>query len=134
MKIKLDSEVLSYIHTFSDVTGVMPRDCLLFEDSIVFTVPQGTIGMSIGDRGVKVKLLEKLFNKKVNIVEYFDDPVKFLESMIYPAKLISGYVSMDKDVNQKLEAKVEGRINFNKLKLIKMMMERYFNLKSIIIK
>lgn len=134
MRIKLDGEMLSYMHTFSDVTGVTPRDCLFFDNSIVFTVPQGTIGQSIGDKGVKVKLLEKMFNKSVAVVEYADDPVKFLESVIYPAKLISGYVSSDNLNGQKLEAKIDGRVNYNRIKLIKLLMERYFNLKSVIIK
>ncbi|MDP8012787.1 MAG: hypothetical protein RAK22_01655 [Nanoarchaeota archaeon] len=131
MRIKLDSDTLSYMHTFSDVTGVVPRDCISFNDTLVFVAPEGQVGMCVGENGVKVKLLEKLFNRKVLIVEYFDDPVKFLESFVRPIRMISGYVSVDSNNDKKIEAELSGKISYDRVKLLKMLMERYFNLKNI---
>ncbi|MGC8516449.1 MAG: NusA-like transcription termination signal-binding factor [Candidatus Acidifodinimicrobium sp.] len=134
MHIKFDSDVLSLITLFSNSTGVIPKDCINLEDRIIFTVPMGEAAMSIGKNGETVKLIEKLLGKDITIVEYSDDPVKFLENLLKPIKLISGYVAIDSSKQKTLEATVASNLNGKKIKLIKFLMERYFNISNINIK
>ncbi len=134
MHIKFDSDVLSLITLFSNSTGVIPKDCINLEDRIIFTVPMGEAAMSIGKNGETVKLIEKLLGKDITIVEYSDDPVKFLENLLKPIKLISGYVAVDSSKQKTLEATVASNLSGKKIKLIKFLMERYFNISNINIK
>ena len=136
MNIKFDGDIILSINLFSDVTSVMPRDCINFEDKIVFVVNQGQAGLAIGKNGVKIKMLQEMLKKEVTVIEYSDDPVKLFENVIRPNKLISGYITVHgkEDESKKVEASVDGKISSNKIKLIKMLMQRYFNIVSINIK
>ncbi|MCL4362071.1 MAG: NusA-like transcription termination signal-binding factor [Candidatus Parvarchaeota archaeon] len=136
MNIKFDSDIILSINLFSDVTSVMPRDCINFEDKIVFVVNQGQAGLAIGKNGIKIKMLQEMLKKEVIVIEYSDDPVKLFENVIRPNKLISGYITVNgkEDESKKVEASVDGKISSNKIKLIKMLMQRYFNIVSINIK
>jgi N utilization substance protein A len=136
MNIKFDSDIILSMNLFSDVTSVMPRDCINFEDKVIFVVNQGQAGLAIGKNGMKIKMLQEMLKKEVIVIEYSDDPVKLFENIIRPSKLISGYITINgkEDDNKKVEASVDGKISSNKIKLIKMLMQRYFNIVSINIK
>ncbi len=136
MNIKFDSDIILSINLFSDVTSVMPRDCINFEDKVVFIVNQGQAGLAIGKNGIKIKMLQEMLKKEVIVIEYSDDPVKLFENVIRPNKLISGYITVNgkEDESKKVEASVDGKISSNKIKLIKMLMQRYFNIVSVNIK
>jgi N utilization substance protein A len=131
MNIKFDGDTISSMNVFSDVTTIIPRDCLNEEDRIIFVVNQGQAGMSIGRNGTKMKMLHDMLKKEILVIEYSDDPVKFLENIVRPNKLVSGYVAGGVDSDKKLEASVNGKINHAKLKLAKMLMQRYFNIMNI---
>ncbi|MCL4398266.1 MAG: NusA-like transcription termination signal-binding factor [Candidatus Parvarchaeota archaeon] len=136
MNIKFDSDVILSMNLFSDVTSVIPRDCINFEDKVIFVVNQGQAGLAIGKNGMKIKMLQEMLKKEVVVIEYSDDPVKLFENVIRPNKLISGYITINgkEDEAKKVEASVDGKISSNKIKLIKMLMQRYFNIVSINIK
>ncbi len=136
MNIKFDNDVILSMNLFFDVTTVMPRDCIVADEKIIFVVNQGQAGLAIGKNGVKIKMLQDMLKKEVIVIEYSDDPVKLFENIIRPNKLISGYVTADSknDDNRKVEASVDGKISTNKIKMVKMLMQRYFNIVSINIK
>ena len=123
MNIKFDSDIILSMNLFSDVTSVMPRDCINFEDKVVFVVNQGQAGLAIGKNGIKIKMLQEMLKKEVIVIEYSDDPVKLFENVIRPNKLISGYITVNgkEDETKKVEASVDGKISSNKIKLIKML-------------
>ncbi len=130
MNIKLDSDTISSINVFSDVTGVMPRDCIKKDDQIIFVVSQGQAGLSIGKNGTKMKILQKMFGKDIIVIEYSDDPLKFLANIMRPNRLVSGYVA-NADSNAKVEASINGKISAPRLKLAKTLLQRYFNIINI---
>ena len=136
MNIKFDNDVILSMNLFSDVTSVIPRDCIAFEDKIIFIVNQGQAGLAIGKNVIKIKMLQEMLKKDIIVIEYSDDPVKLFENIIRPNKLISGYITnldASKD-GKKVEASIEGKVSNSKIKLIKMLMQRYFNIVSINIK
>ncbi len=133
MNIKLDSETLSSMSVFSNTTGVMPKDCMQLDDKFLFVVNQGQAGMSIGKNGVNVKMLEKMFSKEVLIVEYADDPVRLLENIIRPVKVLSGYVTETTN-SKKIQASIDGKLALSRLRIAKTLMQRYFNITDINIK
>ena len=131
MNIKLDSDTISSMNVFSDVTSVAPRDCINSADKIIFIVNQGQAGIAIGKNGAKTKMLQDLLKKEILIIEYSDDPVKFLENVLWPNKLVSGYIASDAEDGKKLEASIHGKVSGSKLKLAKTLMQRYFNIMRI---
>ncbi len=133
MNIKLDSDTLSAMRVFSDITNVTPRDCIVNEDRLIFVVNQGQAGLAIGKNGVKMKVLHEMLKKEIVVVEYADDPIKLLENVIRPNKLLSGYMTSQDD-SRKVNVEIEGKINSYKIKLIRLLMQRYFNILSINIK
>jgi N utilization substance protein A len=134
MNIKLDEDTLRLMNVFSTATGITPRDCLLVDDKIVFVVSQGQAGIAIGKSGVKIKVLQAMLKKEIMVIEYSDDPVKFVENFVRPNRLISGYMTVDPGSEKEVHASIDGRVSGMKVKLLKTLMQRYFNIMSINIK
>ncbi len=131
MNIKLDSDTISSMNVFSDVTSVFPRDCIVREGRMIFIVNQGQAGVSIGKNGNKIKMLQKMFDKEITVIEYSDDPVRFLGNILKPVELVSGYLANGVENDKKLEASAKGKISGAKIKLAKFLMQRYFNIMNI---
>ena len=55
------------------------------------------IGACIGEKGMRIaNILKELGNEKVDVVEYCNDPVKFIESALSPAKNLHVFVTDEK--------------------------------------
>lgn len=75
---------------FQSVTGATARDCVEDEkqNRVIFVVNSGKMGLAIGKGGSHIKSLQNIVKKSVELVEFDDDPAKFLKTMLN-AKLIS---------------------------------------------
>jgi len=78
-KIKLTSDELRLMSLFQNVTGAVARDCIVDEkmDRVIFVVNKGQMGLAIGKGGVTIKQLQSVVSRKVELVEYSDDPSAF---------------------------------------------------------
>ena len=78
------------ISLFQKITKVTPRDCLDDEkqDRLIFVVNEGKMGLAIGKNGSNIKSLQNLLKRNIELVEYYDDPIKFLKNLLN-AKLIN---------------------------------------------
>ena len=127
---------------FQNVTKVTAHDCIDDEkqDRIIFVVNTGKMGLAIGKGGSNIKSLHNILKRNVELVEYFDDPVKFLKNMLNP-KLVND-VRLDKKQDGSLHAVVivdpvkkgvvvgrDGR-NAEKARLLA---KRYFDISSVMI-
>lgn len=88
--IKLTTDQLRLISLFQKVTDTTARDCI--EDNkqnrVIFVVNPGKMGLAIGKGGTHIKSLHNIIKKNVELVEFYDDPLKFLKTMLNP-KLIA---------------------------------------------
>ena len=127
---------------FQNVTGATARDCVEDEkqDRVIFVVNEGKMGLAIGKGGSHIKNLQNIVKRNVEIVEYSDDPIKFLKNILNP-KLVNE-VKMNKRDDGTLQAIVsvdptkkgivvgrEGR-NAEKARLLA---KRYFEISSVLI-
>ena len=125
---------------FQNVTGATARDCIEDEkqNRIIFVVNEGKMGLAIGKGGSHIKNLQNIVKRNVEIVEYFDDPIKFLKNILN-SKLVTE-VKMNKRDDGTLQAIVivdprkkgivvgrEGR-NAEKARLLA---KRYFEISSV---
>lgn len=130
------------ISLFQNVTGASARDCV--EDDkqnrVIFVVNEGKMGLAIGKGGSHIKNLQNIIKKNVELVEYSDDPVKFLKNMLNN-KLVSD-VKLNKRldgstqaiviVDAKKKGIVVGREGKNAEKA-RLLAKRYFEITSVLI-
>jgi len=140
--IKLSTDQMRMMSLFQNVTGATARDCVEDEkqDRVIFVVNEGKMGLAIGKGGVHIKNLQNIVKRNVELVEYSDDPTKFLKNILNP-KLITE-VKLNKRADGSLQAIVivdskkkgivvgrEGR-NAEKARLLA---KRYFEISSVLI-
>ena len=62
------------MNALQQVTGVMPKDCLVEPTLISFFVPEQLMGKAIGKGAINVKDLETKLKKRVEFVPFFEKP------------------------------------------------------------
>lgn len=132
--MKLTKEELEYMQYFENVTGARVRDCVINGDAVFIVVEPGNMGAAIGKKGENVKKIKNKTNKNVSIVEYSSDPRKFVQNLFAPAKLDEIEISKDKVV---VSSKERNRLigqRGNRIKRAKMLMERYFGTKELVVR
>ena len=88
--IKLSTDQMRMMSLFQNVTGAVARDCVEDEkqDRVIFIVNSGKMGLAIGKGGMHIKTLQNIVKRNVELVEFHEDPEKFLSNLLNP-KLIS---------------------------------------------
>ena len=78
--IKLTSDELGLISLFQNITGATARDCIIDDklDRVIFIINKGEMGLAIGKNGASINKTQKMVRKDVELVEYSDDPKKFI--------------------------------------------------------
>lgn len=85
--MKLDIETIGYANTFENLTRVGVKDCFLDKNNnLVFIVDFGKAGMAIGKDGSNIKRLSNMLKKRIRVIEFNSDPVKFAANAIHPLK------------------------------------------------
>ena len=140
--IKLTTDQMRMMSLFQNVTGATARDCVEDEKQgrVIFVVNAGKMGLAIGKGGTHIKSLQNIVKKNVELVEYDEDPAKFLTNLLN-SKLVSE-VKINKRADGSKQAIVmvdprkkgivvgrEGR-NAEKARLLA---KRYFDITSVLI-
>lgn len=140
--IKLTTDQMRMMSLFQNVTGATARDCVEDEkqDRVIFVVNTGKMGLAIGKGGTHIKSLQNIVKKNIELVEFDEDPAKFLTNLLN-SKLISE-VKINKRTDGSKQAIVmvdprkkgivvgrEGR-NAEKARLLA---KRYFDITSVLI-
>ena len=140
--IKLSTDQMRLMSLFQKITKVTPRDCLDDEkqDRLIFVVNEGKMGLAIGKNGSNIKSLQNLLKRNIELVEYYDDPIKFLKNLLN-AKLINEVkINTRPDgspqaivlVNPNNKGLVVGRAGRNAEKA-RLLAKRYFDIPSVLI-
>ena len=140
--IKLTMDQMRKISLFQNITKVTPRDCIDDEkqDRLIFVVNEGKMGLAIGKNGSNIKSLQNLLKRNIELVEYYNDPIKFLKNLLN-AKLINEVkINTRPDgspqaivlVNPNNKGLVVGRAGRNAEKA-RLLAKRYFDIPSVVI-
>ena len=140
--IKLSTDQMRMISLFQNVTGATARDCIEDEkqNRVIFVVNTGKMGLAIGKGGMHIKSLQNIVKRNVELVEYNEDPEKFISSLLNP-KLISDIkINTRQDGSQQAIVMVDprkkgivvGREGRNAEKA-RLLAKRYFNITSVLI-
>lgn len=85
MKV-ITSEIMGYINVFENVTRARVKDCYQGSDALIFIVQEGEAGKAIGKGGENIRRLTDLLKKRIKVVEFSEDPLKFVSNFILPFK------------------------------------------------
>lgn len=135
MKIKFDSECIRYISLFETFTNAAVKDCITDGDSIIFVVKEGDAGLAIGKNGQNIKNLERLMNKRIEIVEFSPDPLAFVSNVFRPVDIKNIYLSEKSDGKKIIYMSTIKNKTLTKIKLkkAKSLVQKYFGISDILL-
>ena len=138
--IKLTTDQIRLISLFQNVTKTTARDCLDDEkqNKIIFVVNEGKMGLAIGKGGSNIKSLQNILKRNVELIEYFNDPIKFLKNILNPKLINEVKLDTKQDgssqatviVDQGKKGLVVGREGRNAEKA-RLFAKRYFDISSV---
>ena len=141
-KIKLTSDELRLISLFQSITSATARDCIVDDkmERVIFIVYKGQMGLAIGKGGATIRQLQNVVAKKVELVEYSDDPSEFIRNilnsdMINEVKMnerVDGTKQAVVIVDAKKKGVVVGREGRNAEKA-RLLAKRYFQISNVLI-
>ena len=140
--IKLTTDQMRMMSLFQNVTGATARDCVDDEkqNRIIFVVNTGKMGLAIGKGGTHIKSLQNIIKRNIELVEFEQDPAKFLTNLLN-AKLVSevrintrldGTKQAIVIVDPRKKGIVVGRDGRNAEKA-RLLAKRYFDIASVLI-
>ena len=140
--IKLTMDQMRKISLFQKITKVTPRDCIDDEkqDRLIFVINEGKMGLAIGKNGSNIKSLQNLLKRNIELVEYYNDPIKFLKNLLNTKLINEVKISSRADgspqaivlVNPNNKGLVVGRAGRNAEKA-RLLAKRYFDIPSVVI-
>jgi transcription termination/antitermination protein NusA len=141
-EIKLTSDELRLMSLFQSITSATARDCIVDEkmDRVIFVVNKGQMGPAIGKGGLTIKQLQNVIAKKIELVEFSEDPAEFIRNMLN-ADMVNEVKLTDRSdgskqavvvVDQKKKGAVVGREGRNAEKA-RLLARRYFQITNVLI-
>ncbi len=88
MKLKYDMQTLQWMKLFEDVTKAKIKDCFVHNEKLHFIVFPGNLFKALGENKKNVTKLEDLLKKKVKIIEYSENMLKFIVNIMAPLKVV----------------------------------------------
>jgi N utilization substance protein A len=138
--ITFTKEAMRYMALFESTTNVTARDCIIDEGNnrIIYVINEGNIGKVIGRGGKTIHSLERMTNKKHLIMEYSEDPTKFIKNALRPAETkevriteeLSGKKIAVIVVNPRDKAIAIGR-NGERINNLRFLTKRYFQIDDV---
>ncbi len=129
MNKKLDIEAMQTTTLFERVTRAHVKDCIRGTDQVTFIVAPGEMAKAIGKGGANVKKVTAMLKKPVVLIEYNEDPVAFVTSLV---KVKNTDISRDENTiriqcaDTRTKGQVYGREREN-LKHIQSLVDRCYN-------
>jgi N utilization substance protein A len=141
-EIKLTSDELRLMSLFQSITSATARDCIVDDkmDRVIFVVNKGQMGLAIGKGGSTIKQLQNMVTKKIELVEFSDDPAEFIRNMLNADMINDVRISERSDgtkqavvtVDPRKKGAVVGREGRNAEKA-RLLARRYFQISNVLI-
>jgi len=138
-KIRLGSEDIQFLNLFEKLTGAKATDMVQTEETICFLVQKEDMGLAIGKKGSNIEKVRSKFGKNIQVIEYSEDYAQFVKNMFQSAEIREVRIS-EAGKGKNLVVKTSRRDKKNiigvrgeKIKIARILLDRYLNLKDIII-
>ena len=57
-------------------------------DRVIYVIRQGDMGLAIGKKGENIKRLQNVLGKRIEMVEYAEEPDAFIANIFKPAEVV----------------------------------------------
>ena len=118
---------------FESMTGAKVKDCIANE-KLILIMEENEMGKAIGRNGINIKRMENNLKRKIKLVEFSNDVLKFIKNIIYPIEALDiknedEIITIHgKDTSSKAMLIGRERQNINHISSI---VKRYFDIKEI---
>ncbi len=140
--IKLTTDQMRMLSLFQNITGATARDYVEDEKQkrVIFVVDAGKMGLAIGRGGTHIKSLQNIVKRNVELVEFDEDPAKFLSNLLNSELIFEIKISTRPDgtkqaivlVDPRKKGLVVGRNGRNAEKA-RLLAKRYFGITHVLI-
>jgi len=137
MTIKtFDMQFIRYMNIFSRVTRVSAKHCFLYNNMLVFIVPQFAVDQAIGRENTNLKKISEVIGKRVRIIaepKSRKDIERFLKILVSPVEFQSLEVKDDEAIitaGMENKAMLIGRQRAREQEL-KEILAQYFQIKNV---
>ncbi len=132
-----NKDIIDLINLFEKITRSSVKDCFYHNSLLVFVVNEGQASKAIGRKGANISKFSQLVKKRLKVVEYSNEPIKFTKNFISPIKsrdikFDGGVLEIQVD-NSKDKGLLIGRDKKN-LENFKKVMKTYFKVQNVKIK
>lgn len=138
-KIKFSLEDMQLMNIFSFITKTTAKHFIKDDNMFIFIVDTGQLRRAVGSQGANVKKLEQKSNRKIKIVEFSPNVLKFIRNFIYPIKIqdiketdVEGIIEIT-PADIKSRGIIIGR-NGSNLKKLEEHIKLFFDIKEIKVK
>ena len=100
----LNNELIQKINLIENITKAKIKEFIEKEDKIIIVVGHNELSRALGVKGKNIKTIENLMHRRLKIIQFYDDPLKFVRNFIYPIKPLSLTLN-----NNIIEIKVDDR-------------------------
>jgi N utilization substance protein A len=79
-----------YIEELRILTKATALDCIIDErfERIIYVIQKGDMGLAIGKKGENIRRMQNVLGKRIEMVEYADDPNAFIANIFRPVEII----------------------------------------------
>ena len=138
--IKITADEMRYIALFEQISGASVKDCIVdeVEARVIYIVNPGQVGVAIGKAGRNIHTLERMTNKKVEIIEYSESETEFIKNALKPAQVREVRVTEKTDgkkmavvtINPKDKGIAIGK-NGKNAERLRFLAKRYFDIQNV---
>lgn len=98
-----------YIEELRILTKSTAIDCIIDDrfDRVIYIIKPGDMGIAIGKHGDNIRKMQKVLGKRIEMVEYADDPVDFIRNIFKPAEVTA--VHLPQDTNNGIRVNVRSK-------------------------
>ncbi|MCP1662302.1 MAG: NusA-like transcription termination signal-binding factor [Methanocalculus sp. MSAO_Arc1] len=91
MERTLNFKERRYIEELRILTKSTAIDCIIDDrfDRLVYIITPGDMGIAIGKSGDNIRKMQKVLGKRIEMVEYAEDPAEFVRNIFKPAEVIA---------------------------------------------
>ena len=88
----IDMQTMRYINLLDRESRVKTRKCFVYNNIIIFAVPQIMVSRAIGPDAINVRRIQESLGKRVKIISEangIEDAARFVQDIVYPVRFKS---------------------------------------------
>jgi len=133
-KTVYDVDMLQIINMFEDITHARVKDAFYMKEVLTFIVFEGDMFKALGKNLSNLHRAEELMKRKIKIIEFNSDMIRFITNLLYPYK-VNRIVLEDKlvtinDDDMKTKGLIIGAKAQN-LRQYESIVKKYFDIEEI---